>query len=67
MTENAAGVPEADALEQATLADPLADEDLLNALPDQPIGEPEAALPPGSEWDQVEQRVVVVPAEDDYV
>ncbi|MDI1461767.1 hypothetical protein QEZ54_12355 [Catellatospora sp. KI3] len=67
MTENAAGVPEADALEQAALADPLADEDLLNALPDQPIGAPEASLPPASEWDQVEQRVVAVPAEDDYV
>lgn len=71
MTENVAGnaydVPEADALEQSTPADPLADaEDLTNALPEEPLGEPDEPVPPASEWDKIEQNVAAVPADEDY-
>lgn len=71
MTENVAGnaydVPEADALEQSTSADPLADaEDLTNALPEEPLGGPDVPVPPASEWDKIEQNVAAVPADEDY-
>jgi hypothetical protein len=72
MTENSAGnayaddVPEADALEQSTPAVPLADDEINNALPNEPIGGPDVPVPPASEWDKVEQNVVVVPADEDY-
>ncbi|MEV4417706.1 hypothetical protein [Catellatospora sp. NPDC049609] len=72
MTENVAGnayaddVPEADALEQSAPADPLADDEIINAIPDEPLGEPDEPVPPASEWDKVEQNVVVVPADEDY-
>ncbi|MEV0456143.1 hypothetical protein [Catellatospora methionotrophica] len=69
MTENVAGntydVPEADALEQSTPADPLADVE-TNALPEEPLGGPDEPVPPASEWDRIEQNVVVVPADEDY-
>lgn len=72
MTENVAGnayaedVPEADALEQSTPADPLADDEINNALPEEPLGEPDEPVPPASEWDRLEQNVVAVPADEDY-
>lgn len=72
MTENVAGnahaddVPEADALEQSAAADSLADDDIINALPDEPLGGPDGPVPPASEWDEVEQKIVVVPPDEDY-
>lgn len=57
-------VPEADALEQATLADPLDDEEVIGALPTEPLEEPDEVVPPASEWDKLEQNIIVVVEEE---